>query len=92
MPTCKKCGKVFDRLHQGEYTGLLAETCDGCLKKITGRVSYKMFREIYNALVEDPSKVLDLVHEAIDRRNGYGSQKNADAAMESLNYLKAEVE
>jgi hypothetical protein len=92
MVKCRKCGKNFDRLYQGEYTGLLAETCDSCLKKITGRVSYKMFREIYNALKEEPDKVLELVHTNIDRRNGYGSYTNAEAARESLDYLKAEVE
>ena len=92
MIECRKCGKEFDRLYQGEYTGLLAETCDACLKKINNRVSYKMFREIYNALKEEPDKVLELVHNNIDLRNGYGSQRNADAARESLDYLKAEVE
>ena len=92
MPTCRRCEVVFDRLNQGEYIGVLAETCNKCLDKITKRQSYKMFREIYVAIRDDPDTVLELVHKHIDLKNGYGSQRNSDAALESLEIIKAEMQ
>lgn len=56
---------------------------------IRKRVSYRDFRDLSKLLDTKPNKevILREFWNAIDRHNGYGSQRNADAALESLDLV-----
>ena len=61
--------------------------------KIKTRVSYKKFSELLVFLNTNPSKadILKRFHKVIDDYSGFGSQRNSDAALESLNVVIAEA-
>ncbi len=61
------------------------------VNKIKGRSSYKEFKQLH-ALVKDgtPEDILMKVHAMIDRRSGFGSFTNSNAAMESIKFILQE--
>lgn len=60
--------------------------------KIRTRVSYRRFKDLLEFLNKKPSKkaLLEKFHTTIDNANGYGSQTNANAALESLQLVVKE--
>jgi hypothetical protein len=63
-------------------------------EKIRNRNSYKAFKEFKEFLDSKPStaEVLTKVHNVIDARSGYGSEKNANCARESLELFIQDME
>ena len=63
-------------------------------EKIRNRRSYKTFQELKAFLDKKPSKakVLTKFHEMLDASNGYGSEKNANYARESLDLFIRDME
>ena len=61
-------------------------------EKIKGRKSYKDFKDWLEFLNTNPSKklILEKFHAVKDNASGYGSQRNADAAWESLQLVLKE--
>jgi hypothetical protein len=62
--------------------------------KIRNRGSYKAFKEFKDFLDKEPKQVeiLEKLHNIIDARNGYGSEKNANYARESLDLFIRDME
>ena len=62
------------------------------VEKIKSRSSYKKFKEISKFFDSNPSKedILKKVHSIIDGYSGFGSQKNSDAAFESIELIISE--
>jgi hypothetical protein len=62
------------------------------IAKIKARRSYKDFSEWLEFLNTNPSKkaLLEKFHTIKDNCSGYGSQRNSDAALESLQFVLKE--
>jgi hypothetical protein len=60
------------------------------LSKIRNRVSYGEFKELHDMLNKPSVDIKDIlfkVHRMIDRRSGFGSATNSNAAFESIEQL-----
>ena len=59
---------------------------DEKLRRIRARASYRLFRELYDFLKGDPGTpaILSKVHDILDARWSFGSERNAVYAEESL--------
>lgn len=64
------------------------------VEKIRNRKSYKTFQALKEFLDSKPKQVeiLEKLHDIIDARNGYGSEKNANYARESLDLFIQDME
>jgi len=59
---------------------------DEKLRRIRNRASYCLFQELYDFLNEKPSvaDILRKIHDILDARWSFGSERNAEYAAESL--------
>lgn len=64
------------------------------VERIRKRNSYKTFQSLNDFLSKNPSKeeILMRIHNLIDGSNGYGSERNSNYALESLNLLIKDME
>jgi hypothetical protein len=66
---------------------------DKGLQRIRARSSYRLFRELYEFLKNEPDgmAVLRKFYEVLDTRGGFGSRTNAGYAAESLGQVLRDV-
>lgn len=66
--------------------------------KIRQRTSYQNYRKLYDKINplakghEETFEILNIIDGEIDSRYGYGSQRNSEAATESIKLLKKDKE
>ena len=62
-------------------------------QRIRKRASYRMFKELLDFLNTEPSKadILKEIWKLLDGRFAFGSEKNSDAACESLELLLSDA-
>ena len=62
---------------------------DKKLRRIRNRASYCLFRELYDFLSKKPSvaDILRKFHDILDAKRSFGSERNAECAAESLEWV-----
>ena len=62
---------------------------DGELRRIRNRASYRLFQELYEFLSMKPSvaDILRKIHDILDAKWSFGSERNAGYAVESLEWV-----
>ena len=62
---------------------------DERLRRIRNRASYCLFQELYDFLNEKPSvaDILRKIHDILDAKWSFGSERNAEYAAESLEWV-----
>jgi hypothetical protein len=59
------------------------------LRRIRARRSYLLFRELHDFLKDNPSisEIMKRIHDILDSKWSYGSERNAEYAAESLEWV-----
>ncbi|MHC4072170.1 MAG: hypothetical protein ACYSUD_10640 [Planctomycetota bacterium] len=59
------------------------------LQRIRNRASYRLFKEFYDFLNKKPGvpEILRKFHDVLDARRSFGSERNAECAAESLEWV-----
>ena len=62
---------------------------DKKLRRIRNRASYLLFKQLYDFLKDNPGVVdiLREIHDILDMKRSYGSERNAGFAAESLEWM-----